>query len=128
MAEAMRLTRRAMRCGIVRVRRFLEAARTSGADSAIHRAACEVSRTNAVRIDFERTLSIEFLHDAEEDHWAETDGRTVWINTHKQFTPDLLYYTLLHETLHGMVRRPDGHELSEGAEHRMMRLIDAELL
>ena len=81
-------------------------------------------------LDFDRMLldRIEFLHDPVENHWGETHGDTIWINTHKEFTSDLLYYTILYETLHGMIRRSDNHELSELAEHRMMHTINSNLI
>ena len=67
-----------------------------------------------------------------ETHWAETDGESVWLSSTRKFDDDTLYYTLLHEELHGMIRRVgrDGteSELSEACEHRIMHLMDHKLV
>ena len=38
------------------------------------------------------------------------------------------FYTLLHEIIHGMITRKDGSELSEHIEHKLMELLDDQLI
>lgn len=70
---------------------------------------------------------INFIYDTE-NHWAETDCKTIWINVYKNFNYDLLYYTLLHEKLHGLILRDGRHELSEEIEHKIMLEYDSLLI
>ena len=71
---------------------------------------------------------IEFLYNDTESYWAETDGETIWLNTYKNWTFDLLYYTLIHECIHGLIKRKDGNYLSEHKEHLLMKEIDPLLI
>jgi hypothetical protein len=71
---------------------------------------------------------IEFMYDDIHKHWAETDGITIWLNTYKEWTPSLLKYTLIHECIHGLVKRYNGHYLSEYKEHVIMELMDPKLV
>lgn len=71
---------------------------------------------------------IHFICDAFHNHWAETDGECIWLNAYKTYSDEILYKTLLHESLHGLVRRNGVHELPEDTEHRMMHLLDSSLL
>ena len=88
----------------------------------------------AVTVDYEHAktvlCNIEFdVAECRDDgSWASTDGCSIWLSPHRPFCTLTLYYTLLHEALHGMVRRARRHELSEPTEHRMMELIDAKLV
>ena len=78
-----------------------------------------------VTIDYSRTLGVEFIYD-KEGHWAETDGTAIFLNTLRTFDNETLFYTLLHETMHGMITR-GAHELSEQAEHKIMEVVDERL-
>jgi len=71
---------------------------------------------------------IEFLYNDTESYWAETDGETIWLNTYKNWTPDLLYYTLIHECIHGLIKRKDGSYLSEHKEHKLMEELEPLLI
>ena len=79
----------------------------------------------------DRPLRVDYMRPGE-DHWAETDGETVWLSTTKRFDKSSLYWTLLHEELHGVLRRvhPNGgeSELSEAREHSLMRAHDRRLV
>jgi hypothetical protein len=77
-----------------------------------------------------RTLlgNITFLYNDTDQHWAETDGETIWLNTFKNWTPELLHYTLIHECIHGLIKRTDGNYLSEPLEHRLMETINTRLI
>lgn len=70
----------------------------------------------------------ELEYDDDERHWAQTDGSCVWINLWHRFDDEVLFWTILHEVLHGMFRRPCGAELSECREHRVMQRIDPRLV
>ena len=88
-------------------------------------------RNNKFTVDkehFETLLhNVEFLYN-EENYWAETDGETIWLNTYKNWTPSLLYYTLIHECIHGLIKRKDGNYLSEHKEHILMAEIEPLLI
>ena len=61
-------------------------------------------------------------------HFAETDGESIDLNPLKPWSRDELYWTLLHEAMHGLVRRDDGSEVSELREHLMMVAVDPRLV
>lgn len=61
-------------------------------------------------------------------HWAETDGERIWLNTLKPYTVDTLRWTILHEVLHGMIKRNHVHDIPEEKEHKIMGLLDSRLL
>ena len=68
-------------------------------------------------------------YDPEGRQWAQTDGTRVWLNTWRQFDDDTLFWTILHEVVHGMFTRArGGHELSESLEHRIMEGIDRRMV
>lgn len=127
----MRLTRHAVRAQARRALAFLRRQQALGARAPLHRAARAACRGRAVELRYaDRPAllrAIHFLFDPVNNHWAETDGASIWLNTCKPYTPELLYKTLLHEALHGIARR-GAHELSEAREHRMMEALDASLV
>ena len=72
-------------------------------------------------------------------HWAETDGETVWLNYEKEYDMNILFYTILHEELHGIIFRKfendknnkdnfNLQELSEYIEHKIMYKINKSLI
>ncbi len=72
--------------------------------------------------------NIHFIQE-EISHWAETDGVSIWLSPYKDWTNHNLYYTLLHECLHGLViRKNKEHELSEFTEHKFMLNLDERLI
>ena len=132
----MRLTRRAVRRAIVRCRAYLDRARRIGARSRIAKVVPNVLRgrysLNYRHADSilqaENVAFLEMDAAAAGRHWAETDGCSIWLSPLKRWTPDALYFTLLHEALHGLVRRKDGSELSEHREHVLMTMLDDRLV
>ena len=126
----MRLTRNVVKVSIKKVNNYLSRERKLGKKSNIYRLAKFICRTDNFTIDYSRDFKdkIYFLYDPIGDHWAETDGVSIWLNTYKVFTPKLLYYTILHEYLHGMIIRKDGNYLSEWNEHRLMEYLDRRLI
>jgi hypothetical protein len=61
-------------------------------------------------------------------HWAETDGEYIWLNVLKPYTNDTLRWTILHEVLHGMVKRNHIYDIPEDKEHKIMELLDYRLI
>ena len=52
----------------------------------------------------------------------------MWLNPLKTFSDDNLYLALLHEALHGTVKRLSGHTIAEHVEHRTMSRINPALI
>lgn len=119
------LTRHRVRRACATARRYLHARRAR-----IYAAAAAVTRGAALELaERDHALEVAFIYDPVGDHFAETDGTTIWLNVHKDFGDDDLYLTFVHEELHGYVRRAaGGHYLSEETEHRMMQLVDSRLV
>ena len=129
--SGMYLTRRAIDAAWVRVRKHLARERRMGKRSRLWRAARGCCRGGSIVVNYDRCLRpwpVLMQHDGTRSYWAETDGRVVWLNACMQWTPELLYWTLLHEVLHGAVQREGGRELSEHLEHRIMAKMDHRLL
>lgn len=93
-------------------------------------AAKVVVRGDSVEWDATRTaLRVAFICDPVGDHWAETDGETLWLNVHKTFSTESLMLTMAHEELHGRLRRArTGFALAEETEHRVMARVDPNLV
>ena len=123
----MRVTRRAIAKAQERVKCYLRYQQTLGVRSDLHRAASDVCRSARISVNYAQTLDVDFFY-LEDGHWAETDGTSLSLNTWKQYTEELLYYTILHETLHGIVLRSGKYELSEQLEHKMMLQLDERLI
>ena len=120
----MKITRYQIQQGIKHTQNYINKNK-----SLIYKVATNICRSNII-IDYKRNVlnNIEFIYDPKGDYWAETDGIKIIINTYNNFTPDVLYFTLLHETMHGMIKRINNHELSELTEHRIMYLINKRLI
>ena len=131
-----RVTRSALRQALQRCRAFLDRSRRAGSRSRLARAVPKVLRGryslrygHAMKLMQEKKISFLDTSAAAAGHWAETDGDSIWISPLKRWTQDDLYYTLLHEALHGLVRRGDnGSELAEHREHLLMTNIDLKLV
>ena len=126
----MKITRRAITIERQKVIRFLKHQKEMGCESDVYKAIEKVCRVHNVHVNYDRTSllnNIELIFDAKEKHWAETDGQKIWLNTWHDYNTDLLYKTLLHEVLHGMILR-NGLELSEYCEHKIMGVLDPTLL
>ena len=118
----MRLSRQKVRVASERAKAYMGKHRER-----IRRVASHHCRTDDVTVDTECTPLDSILFLEEGDHWAETDGVAIWINRLRDFTEETLFYTLLHEVLHGSVKR-GRHELSEELEHRIMKEVDERLV
>jgi hypothetical protein len=94
--------------------------------------AYHICRSKNIKFEFKKTEdlldNIEFITDIIYNHWAETDGKTIFINNIKDYNYKILYDTIKHEMLHGLIRRNDNSELSEHLEHKFMYLLDPKLI
>lgn len=126
----MHLTRNVVNKTIEKVDKYLSREKKQGKKSKIYKLAKFICRNDKFTIDYSRSFKdkIYFLYNPIDNHWAETDGIYIWLNRYKDFTPDLLYYTILHEYLHWLIIRKDGNYLSERSEHKLMEHLDQRLI
>tara|TARA_Y100000591_G_scaffold333321_1_gene375702 strand:+ start:4034 stop:4426 length:393 start_codon:yes stop_codon:yes gene_type:complete len=130
----MILTRFIILKQLKKIKKYLEMQKKLGKKSIIFKTAKFYCRSNSIKINYRQKINflnlknIEFVYDDKYRHWAETDNITIWLNKYKSFTEDLLYYTLLHEYLHGIILRDNRHFISEKKEHDIMKLIDRQLI
>jgi hypothetical protein len=103
-----------------RARTFLDRARRAGNRSSLNRAVESALRLQTYTLDWEHaerildSSAVDFLDASERPkHWAETDGQSIWLSPLKPWCDEALYYTLLHEAMHGLVKRDDGSEVSD---------------
>lgn len=105
--------------------------RKLGKKSLIYIYTRDILRTSNFRLNYNHALKvlfhIEFIYNNVDQHWAETDGQTIWLNTYKTFSDELLENTLLHEAFHGLVRR-NIHFIPEEKEHKIMSKINTLLI
>lgn len=135
-----RLTRHRLRDAAARAAAFVRS--VSGRDGPLERIGREQTRDPSVYADISGAVAmldvaacIQFLDNTRTDeHWAETDGSKIWLNDRKDFDEHSLFWTLAHEALHGVLRRPArglglvAHTLSEEREHAIMARIDGNLV
>ena len=116
--------------------RYFSHNRKLGKKSTIYIHTRDILRTSNFTLDYNHALKIlwriEFIYNNIEQHWAETDGQTIWLN--KTFSDELLETTLLHEAFHGLVGRnapPPSeyvHFIPEEKEHKIMSKINPLLI
>ena len=111
---------------------FFTEQKNLGKKSRIYKISKDILRTDNFIIDYNTSFrcldNINFIYDQIHRHWAETDGKGIELNTWKTFTDKLLTDTLIHEALHGIVLRDSKHTIPEEKEHRIMELIDPDLI
>jgi hypothetical protein len=90
-----------------------------------------ILRTSNFTLDFNHYYkivnNIEFIYNSVDCHWAETDGETIWINIWNdtnRWNQSLLNYTVVHECIHGLIKRNGIHYTTEYKEHIIMCLIE----
>lgn len=110
------------------LKRFLKS--NNKKSSKFYKLAISICRSKNINIDYERNLlyNIQFITNNIDKHWAETDGKVIYINNIKNYNYNLLYQTIKHEIIHGMIKRSDNNELSEYLEHKFMYLYDKKLI
>ena len=119
----MRLTRSALREAAQRVERKRDNAEFRAKVLEVGKWHC---RTNNVSFHPDKNLLYDVRFFEEGDHWAHVDSH-IWLNQSFDFSESLLFWTLLHEVLHGALTCR-GAELSEWREHEIMQLIDNRLI
>jgi hypothetical protein len=72
--------------------------------------------------------NVKLFYNEIDKHWAETDGESIWLNTWKTWTYSLLVYTLIHECIHGMIKRNGIHYIPEHKEHKIMEDLEPKLI
>ena len=129
------ITRGQLKHGIRLARHFLIRSRRAGIKSSINRAIKSTIRIKDYTFNWNNSLKIlntsavTFMDISDNPkHWAETDGESISINPLMPWSADELYWTLLHEALHGLVRRNDGSEVSELREHQIMAVLNPGLV
>lgn len=126
----MYLTRHKIKEHIIKINKYIKIEKKLGKKSIIYKSAKNICRNNEIIINYSKNTldNIEFIYDDIYKHWAETDAHTIWLNTYKYFDDNTLYYTLLHEYMHGLICRKNKHYLSENLEHKIMKLVDINLI
>ena len=97
----------------------------------VNKLAVGITRDKNISIsyDYIETLNnIELICDNTFKHWAETDGITISLNVWKKWSKRVLKYTLIHECIHYLIKRENGHYLSEYKEHKLMESINPLLI
>ena len=125
----MRLTENSIKKAQNLVSKYLLKNKRLGNKSQIYKIAKNFIRDN-IYINYNTQVykNVEFIYDNINKHWAETDGIKIYINIYNDFSFSLLYFTLLHETLHGIIIRNNKYEISEYKEHKIMENIDERLI
>ena len=112
--------------------RYFTTQQRLGNRSAIYKSSKSILRTTKFSIDYLQAFKIldhiDFIYDDINRHWAETDGISITLNTFKDFSEKLLTDTLVHEALHGVILRDSRHMIYEEKEHRIMVLINPDLI
>lgn len=132
MKQSLRITKCTLNAELLRVKKWLSSERKAGLRSKLIRGIPSIVR-GKYTLDWKNAMNvlqnIEFIPANEfPQHWAETDGKKIWINPLKEWSREDLFYTLLHEALHGIVRRGTRGDVSELREHLMMSRIDPRLV
>ncbi len=113
-----------------KVKKYLENQKKLKNKSKLYKIGCFITRSKNIKIDYERKLinNIYFITNIIDNHWAETDFKAIYINNIKKYSKTSLYYTILHEVLHNMIKRYDNNNLSEHLEHKFMYLLNKKLI
>ena len=129
------LTREKLSKNILKAKNYIIKNKKLGKKSKFHMAIQSVIRTSYY-IDWNHSLNILnpknidfFTINNDSTHWAETDGVNIWLSPLKEWNDHNLYYTLLHESLHGLVKRSLYNSyISEEHEHLFMLKLDPWLI
>lgn len=109
-------------------KQFFAKQQRAGRNSKLYKSSKFILRTNNFSINYSRAFkcldNINFIYDNINNHWAETDGKSIWLNTYKIYNDKLLSNTLIHEALHGIIYRENRHEIPEYKEHQIMELTN----
>lgn len=131
-----KLTRYQLKKTLNKVKNYIYKHKKNGYKSSIHNSIKKIIRNNEYNLNWNKSLNmlnenhIFFMeYKNVPTHWAETDGVDIWLSPFKNWTEDNLYYTLLHECLHGLVQRKLYNcFISEHLEHKFMLDFDKNLI
>lgn len=101
----------------------------------IHLIKCAMKHTRNTNIYLKQNHIKQLLHinkivwfsDIIHNHWAETDGEFIYLNTTKSWSMYTLVTTLVHEVIHGFILH-NSHEIPEEKEHKIMNELYISLL
>lgn len=125
----MYITRYILKTQIKLINKFFLKQSKMNKISQIYKASLKILKNKPI-VNYNRKKilkNIYFIYNFVDKHWAETDGEKIWLNTYKDFNIETLYYTILHEALHGAIYE-NGKEISETKEHKIMKLINCNLI
>jgi hypothetical protein len=132
-----KLTRLQLTKSLNNVKKYINNHKKKGKKSSIHNSIKKIIRNNEYKLDWNRSLNMLnkkhiFFMECNKNiptHWAETDGVDIWLSPLKNWTEENLYYTLLHECLHGLIKRKLYNSfVSEYLEHKFMLDFDKKLI
>lgn len=91
--------------------------------SNIHHCAYSHLRGRPFHINYNKAhillQNVNFICDIHHNHWAETNGISISLNNIKSWDYDNLFWTLIHEAIHGIITC-NNHEIPEEKEHSIM--------
>ena len=129
------ISRKLIRKSRERAMKFLTKHQQKGKKSSIYSASKYMLRSDDFSINYKLAFkllnNIHFFFDNVNQHWAETDGTCIWLNTFKDYKNDkdnILTDTLIHEALHDVILRNDRHVIPEEKEHKIMELVHPSLI
>lgn len=113
-----------------KLKKFINNQKKYNKKTKFYKLAQYVCRSKNISINYNIDIldNIYFITNNIDKHWAETDGKNIYLNNIKNFNYETLYYTIKHELIHGMILRYKKYELSEYNEHRFMYLYDKKLI
>ena len=131
-----KITRFQLNTSLTNIKKYILKNRKDGKKSLIIKAVNTIIRNNNYKLEWKNILTILnsnniFFIDCKDKpiHWAETDGLKIWLSPLKEWNDHNLYYTLLHEALHGLIKRTlYSSHISELREHIIMLNLDKWLI
>ena len=123
------ITRKLIRKAREKSRKFLINQQIKGEGASLYASTKYLLRSSDffIRYDiaFRLLNNIKFFYNDIDQHWAETDGECILLNTFKNYDKreDLLVSTLIHESLHNIIYHNNRHLIPEEKEHKIMELI-----
>lgn len=129
------ITRKLIKKAREKSKRFFINQRKLAKNSKLYLASKFILRTTKFSINynyiFKLLNNIDFFYDHINQHWAETDGTMILLNTYKNYANDkdnILTNTLIHEALHYVILRDHRHFIPEEKEHKIMELVESQLI
>ena len=106
--------------------------KSKGKESRIYKVSKFYLRGADLTIDYDEALgrlnNIKLIYNNIEQQYGETDGINIVINTFYNFNVNELKLLLIHEAIHFIIKKDGIHGISEKKEHRIMEVIDPQLI